>query len=340
VNLTITPKQLRRLSFGKHLPFVDVRPHRKGARLTTAMLHSVSVVVEGTDVVPMRLAFPDVVRAAKIGKGTFALANSVCTAGGFTFPMKALAAVEELPRPTKVRLRMSDADITTVLTRVANVMSKDVTRPHLACLHVARKGGVLAFTATDGHRMHRATFPSSGKDFVALLPADAVRSLATMTGDLVLRADDPSAKQRVLLRRGREWVQCLAVDAMFPKSDQIIPALPMPYSFTVDAGAVRGVVTTLAKYATRNSVCAVRMELRDGLRLSCESWDSGKDGPCRMVGPVLAADGTMPLKVGVNSTYLLGALPPSGDVTLHFSDELDPFRVEGGVLALVMPMRI
>ena len=341
MNLTINPKQLRRLAFDKHLPFVDIRPCRKGTRLTTSLSHTVSVVAEGTDVTPMRLSFPDVVRAAKIGKGTFSLDKGICTAGGYTFPMKALPVGDELPRPTKVRLRMSDADITTALTRVANVMSKDETRPHLACLHVQRKDGVVAFTATGGHRLHRATFPSPGKDFVVLIPADTVRSLATMTGDLVLRADDPSATQRVLLRRGREWVLCMPVDARFPDAAPTLKAVEnLPHAVTVDSSAMRATLAVMKKHATSLGVCSVRMKYRDGMRLSCTFWSDATDTEQRMTAPTIAATGAMGKAVCVAAAYLMDALPTKGDVTMRFAGELDPFLVESGsVRAVVMPRR-
>lgn len=362
MNLIVPPKTLSLLRVGKHGPaFIDVRPCRGGARLTARNDHAVSVVVAGTDVVPVRLAWADFVRAVKVGAPDgFTLAGKVITAGAFAIPVTPFAIEPEVPRPRRVRLRLPDAVIAHALARVGIAMSDDDTRPHLHSIHVQRNGGVLSFTATNGHRMHRMTLPSAGLDFECMVPAPAVASLARMKGDLTLRMEEyptiPDVRKRLILRRGRSWVECDArgnvgmhttatksgarhdadPSCVFPDIDVVIPTHP-DHTVTLDGAAFRRAVTAMAKHAV-DRYGAVRLERTpEGMRLSARVSD---DVPDARMATTLPCEGDRFGTLSIAARYLLAALGKEGPVTLAISGALDPVAIRhDGALAVVMPLR-
>lgn len=362
--LTLAPRILTALRVGRQGPaFVDIRPCRGGARLTASNGHTVSVVASGSDVEPLRLHWADVVRIAKMaGKEPALISATQCRAGGFSFPITTLVPDAEVPRPPMVRLRLSDAVVTDVLRRVMPAMSTDDSRPHLYGVNVERRGGVLTFATTDGHRLHQKTIQSEGRDFTVLLSAPAVVSLARLKGDLTLRMEEyptnPDVRKRVVLRRGRDWVACEGVgnvgligggkDAFkampsctFPDVAAVIPSV-WESEVVVDAVALRRALAIVDKHGLdqhrRDGHGTARLEWVDGLRISTAVMRG--DDLVRMVGDVLPAKGGMTVLVSMQARYLLGALGRTGEATIRLSGEIDPVRIESdGMIVVAMPLR-
>lgn len=363
--ISLAPRILTALRVGRKGPaFVDIRPCRGGARLTASNGHTVSVVASGADVMPLRLHWADLVRMGKMaGKETILLDGKQCRAGGFTFPITTMAPDAEAPRPSKVRLRLSDAVVTDVLRRVLPAMTDDDSRPHIYGVLLERRDGVLSATATDGHRLHQKKVASEGRDFSVMLPAPAAMGLVRLKGDLTLRLEEyptnPDVRKRVLMRRGRDWVACDGVgnvglkgsakdpsEAMnscaFPDFTAVIPTRQQ-YAVTVGVAALRRGLAIIHKYGHgqyhRPGKGTATMEWADGLRLS--AGVSNGDNIARMIGEPIPGKGNLVGKVSVQARYLLGALGREGDVKMRFSGEVDPVTVESdGMVAVCMPLKI
>jgi len=357
VNITLSARDIATLRIGNRGPaFVDIAEMPLGnpaVRIAASNGHTVSIVAAGGIDRAVRMPFDAFVRAAKLGgKAGFFLDAKTCTAGGYRFPVTLSAPDAPKPAPSELALSLDDATIAKVLARIGPAMSDDDSRPHINCLRLARKGGVMTAEATNGYILARMTLPSEGCDFDVMVPAGAVQSLARMKGDLVLYADRfptiPDVTTRLLFARGTSTVACMGVansgmdrrgealhSIQFAELDKAIPTT-WETSVTVDAAELRRVVTRLGKHTAENNVPAVRMEIRDGLALSTAAdYDGG-----RLTAPTLPCEGTMKRAVTIQARYLLATCGTKGPVTFRFSGDMDPVRVENdGVVCVSMPMR-
>lgn len=354
MNITLSARDIATLRIGKRGPaFVDLAPVSQGVRLTASNGHTVSLFATGDIDRPVRMTFDAFVRAAKLGgKDGFSLDAKTCTAGGYRFPVTLSAPDAPSQVPSETYLSLDEATVANVIARIAPAMGDDDSRPNLYCLHLHRRAGVLAAEATNGHILAHMTVPSEGHDFDVMVPADAIKSMARMKGDLALYAERfptiPDVTTRLLFARGTSTVACMGVansgidrrgDAMrsvqFP---DVVVCIPTTWqtSVTVDAAEFRRVVTRLGKHTAENKVPAVRMETRDGLALSTAAdYDGG-----RLTAPTLPCEGTMKKAVTIQARYLLATCGTKGPVTFRFSGDLDPVRVENdGVVCISMPMR-
>jgi len=353
VNITLSARDIATLRIDERGPaFVDIAHSPEGVCLTSSNGHTVSIVAMGDIDRAVRMPFDAFVRAAKLGgKEGFSLSQCHCTAGGYRFPVTLSAPDAPKPAPSEIALSLDDATIAKVLARIGPAMGNDDSRPHLNSLHLRRESGVMAAEATNGHILARMTLPSEGCDFDVMVPADALRSVARMKGDLVLYADRfptiPDVTTRLVFSRGTSTVACMGVansgmdglkafrSIQFP---DVVPVIPTMWeeSVTVDAAAFRGVVTRLGKHTAKNKVPAVRMEIRDGLALSTAAdYDGG-----RLTAPTLPCEGTMKKAVTIQARYLLATCGTKGPVTFRFSGDMDPVRAESdGIVCVTMPMR-
>lgn len=352
MNITLSARDLATLRIGKRGPaFVDLAIVSQGVRLTSSNGHTVSLFATGDIDRPVRMPFDAFVRAAKLGgKAGFSLDAKTCTAGGYRFPVTLSAPDAPKTPPSETLLSLDEATVAKVIARVASAMGDD-SRPHINCLRLARRGGVMTAEATNGHILAHMTVPSEGRDFDVMVPADAVKSAARMKGDLVLYADRfptiPDVTTRLVFSRGTSTVACMGVansgmdglkafrSIQFP---DVVPVIPTMWeeSVTVDAAELRRVVTRLGKHTAESKVPAVRMEIRDGLALSTAAdYDGG-----RLTAPMLPCEGTMKKAVTIQARYILATCGTKGPVTFRFSGDMDPVRVENdGAVCVSMPMR-
>jgi len=355
VNIRLTSRDLATLRIGKRGPaFVDLAIVSQGVRLTSSNGHTVSLFATGDIDRPVRMPFDAFVRAAKLGgKAGFSLDAKTCTAGGYRFPVTLSAPDAPKTPPSETLLSLDEATVAKVIARVASAMGDD-SRPHINCLRLARRGGVMTAEATNGHILAHMTVPSEGRDFDVMVPADAVKSAARMKGDLVLYADRfptiPDVTTRLLFARGTSTVACMGVanagmnglkalpSIQFPDVEPVIPT-QWQTSVTVDAAELRRVVTRLGKHGAVTGNCGsagVRMETRDGFAISTAI--DGEGG--RLTAPTIPCDGTMKRAVAVQARYLLATCGTKGPVTFRFSGDMDPVRVENdGVVCVAMPVR-
>lgn len=355
MNITPTSRDITALRIGKRGPaFIDIAPATEGVCLTASNGHTVHVVVAGDCDRAVRIPFDAFLRAAKLGgREGFSLDAKTCTAGGYRFPITLSAPDAPKPVPSETLLSLDEATLAKMLSRVMPAMSDDDLRPHIMSMHLHRRAGVLAAEATNGHILAHMTVPSEGRDFDVMVPADALRSVARMKGDLVLYADRfptiPDVTTRLLFARGTSTVACMGVansgmdrrgealhSIQFPDVAVVIPTT-WETSVTVDAAELRRVVTRLGNHAAANKQVAVRMETKDG-GLQCSTAADYNGG--RLIAPMLPCEGEMDRVVAVQAKYLLRAMGTKGPVTLRFGGQLDAVRIDhDGVVCIAMPIR-
>lgn len=354
MNIIPTSRDLTALRIGRSGPaFIDIAPATDGVCLTASNGHTVHVIVAGDCDRAVRIPFDAFVRAARLGgKAGFSLDAKTCTAGGYRFPVTLSEPSASQELAPEFFAQFDEATATKMLSRVMPAMSDDDSRPHIRCLHLVRRDGVLAAESTNGHILARMTIPSEGRDFDVMVPAEAVRSVARAKGDLSLVIGRfptiPNVRSRLVFVRGKTTVACEGVANVgmtggkslspveFPEMAVCIPTT-WERSVTVDAAELRRVVTRLGNHTAENRVPAVRMETRDGLALSTAAdYDGG-----RLTAPTLPCEGTMKRAVTIQARYILATCGTKGTVTFRFSGDMDPVRIENdGVVCITMPMRM
>jgi DNA polymerase-3 subunit beta len=226
-----------------------------------------------------------------------------------------------------------------MLATVAHAISGDEARPHMRVAYLRTVGKQLVATATDGHRVARATATlDEARPLEVSVPAPAVAAVlreppAGETIGICVRPAD------VWFRLGETRVASKLVDGFFPAVDSL-------FAQRHDRRA------KLPRSALLESVQALRKaSAREGLLLSfgptvldmrIENVDRGQADTQLDV----ALDGT-PGRVGVKAQYLadlLGALD-SEQVDLQLGDELDQLLFHAAsrgleVAAIIAPMRI
>ena len=133
-------------------------------------------------------------------------------------------------------IKLKTTTLRALLRAVAPAVSKDKTRPHLACVRVMVRDGRIVADATDGHRLHRASAPWRAFEDGELPPPSSAAlfipgaSLAAALKAVPAPARGQAPAMAVLTATGLETdaaaVRWAAVDgATFPEVDRVIPAL-------------------------------------------------------------------------------------------------------------------
>lgn len=227
-----------------------------------------------------------------------------------------------------------------MLAQSAYAMSADDTRPHLHALLLTRRGGELAFVATDGHRLSLARCPDDGGDAALLVGRPTIDELARLVslpgGPISVRHVDGS----VWFASAGEWVCGPLIDEAFPAYEQVIPedATGRVTFVTVEFAEV------LRALAPKGSMGVTLSMMRDqgAVRLHVDDGEGNRTEACLTA----SFEGSPPSKLGCDARYLrdlLGAMREDDrSVTLALRGDLDPVRVDSasGMTAVVMPMRV
>ena len=102
------------------------------------------------------------------------------------------------------------------LRAVVPALSKDVTRSHITCVQVMVVAGRCSVSATDGHRLHKASFETAHAEMSACYRLGK-NKLGLRT---VCSVDDQGRLQIV---QGDAVVVLSPQDVVFPPVDQVIP---------------------------------------------------------------------------------------------------------------------
>lgn len=249
----------------------------------------------------------------------------------------------EMPTPKGEPVTIPAAALSAALKIARPSMSTDNTRPHLAATFLEIGNGSLRAVSTDGHRMTVAPTKADGCKPLpsALVPRAFLDHVKIpQEGDIHLWIASKSGP--LFLRRGDTTWSTKLVDAAFPSFDQVIPH-SWDLTVTVSRAQLADAVSAVSIVASGTAgVCFAIDSERVVMDVTSESPERGEmadEVPCDV-------DGKKSLRIGFNGRYVLDTLNAlSGDrVTLRFTSELDPCRIEDGTIegfvGVWMPLRI
>jgi len=225
--------------------------------------------------------------------------------------------------------------------------SKDQSRPVLTCVLLEGQDGDVSACATDSYRLARHTVACDASGvFRALVPADALaellRLLPDREGAVTVRVNGTAAVTFDL--GGGLVLHSRQVDGKFPDVDALIVGSRGKPATTLHVDrddAHRRVARMVAAYgATDRDVARVAITGSKPVELLL-----GLNGPtARDQLPVLAADGTARIDMGVNAKFLADAFAsfPSGPLMVDVWGPLQPFLLGDGHgrQHLLMPVRV
>ncbi len=340
---------------------------RSGLRVTGSDLDlttAVTVPCQGQE--PGRVAvnakhFNDVVRKMPRGAVTLRSEKNQLEVrygdgkGWSRFPVQ---KSDEYPSPPELKgelkMTLPGETLARLVERSAYAVSDETTRASLNGVFVHGSAAQVAFVATDGHRLARATCKGSFGDLTrdgVIIPA---RALATMsrvsaeaTSPVEIRIADGKGHAGFVAQVGEYRVQVTArlLEGPYPNYEQVIPK-DNPRSLTVTRSDLMEAVDIVASHADSNTQ-QVRFSLKGNqLAVSSATADFGA-GEQQVAAEYQGED----MDIGYNARYLLQTLRniPTEKVVFRLKTALSAGIVEPvGALAqadeellcLVMPLRL
>lgn len=340
---------------------------QKSLRVTGSDLDlTTSVTVPCLGAAPGRVAvnakhFTEVVRKMPRGAVTLRAEKNQLEAGygdgkGWSrFPVQ---KSDEYPTPPELKgelkVTLPGETLSRLVERSSYAVSEETTRASLNGVFVHGSPAFVAFVATDGHRLARATCKGTFGDLTrdgVIIPA---RALATMsrvsaesTSPVEIRIADGKGHAGFVAQVGEYRVQVTArlLEGPYPNYEQVIPK-DNPRSLTVTRSDLMEAVDIVAAHADSNTQ-QVRFALkRDQLAVSSATADFGA-GEQKVDAEYQGED----MDIGYNARYLLQTLRniPTEKVVFRLKTALSAGIVEPvGALAqadeellcLVMPLRL
>ena len=265
---------------------------------------------------------------------------------------------DEYPTPPELRggltVKLPGETLARLVERSAYAVSEETTRASLNGVFLHGSAQQVAFVATDGHRLARATCKGGFGDLTrdgVIVPARALGSMsrvaAEATSPVEIRIADGKGHAGFVAQVGEFKVQITArlLEGPYPNYEQVIPK-DNPRSLTVSRSDLMEAVDIVASHADSNTQ-QVRFSLSaNKLAVSSATADFG------------AGEQTVPaeyqgdeMDIGYNARYLLQTLRniPTEKVVFRLKTALSAGIVEpAGALAqpdeellcLVMPLRL
>ena len=265
---------------------------------------------------------------------------------------------DEYPAPPELKgnLKISIAGetLSRLVERTAYAVSEEATRASLNGVFVHGTAQQLAFVATDGHRLARATCKGAFDDLTRegiIVPARAIatmsRAAAEATSPVEMRIADGKSHAGFVAQVGEFRVQVTArlLEGPYPNYEQVIPK-DNPRSLTVSRSDLMEAVDIVASHADSNTQ-QVRFSIqRDALAVSSATADFGA-GEQKVAAQYQGED----MDIGYNARYLLQTLRniPTESVVFRLKTALSAGIVEPvgalpqadeELLCLVMPLRL
>jgi len=242
-----------------------------------------------------------------------------------------------------------------LVARSAYAVSNDETRPVLNGVLVQADAKQVAFVATDGHRLARATrngdFSGLGKQ-VVIVPAKTIAALGRMAAEATSPVEISISTQRnhiaFRLRIGANDVVVYSrlLEGPFPNYEQVIPK-NNPKTLTVSRLSLREALDRVATHSD-NITHQVRFAVGPSeVRLSVNTADVGSGEESIEA----TYDGDDELEVGYNANYLLDILKTieTENVLFRLNTSISAGIVEPAgalaegnedILCLIMPLRL
>jgi len=265
---------------------------------------------------------------------------------------------DEYPAPPelkgKLKISLAGETLSRLVERTAYAVSEEATRASLNGVFVHGTAQQLAFVATDGHRLARATCKGAFDDLTRegiIVPARAIatmsRAAAEATSPVEMRIADGKSHAGFVAQVGEFRVQVTArlLEGPYPNYEQVIPK-DNPRSLTVSRSDLMEAVDIVASHADSNTQ-QVRFALqRDALAVSSATADFGA-GEQKVAAQYQGED----MDIGYNARYLLQTLRniPTESVVFRLKTALSAGIVEPvgalpqadeELLCLVMPLRL
>src|SRR5262249_31214168 len=265
---------------------------------------------------------------------------------------------DEYPIPPELRaglkVTLPGETLARLVERSAYAVSEEPTRASLNGVFLHGSPQLLAFVATDGHRLARATAKGSFGELSregVIIPARALatmsRAAAEATSPVEMRIAEGKTHAGFVAQVGEFKVQVTArlLEGPYPNYEQVIPK-DNPRTLTVTRSDLMEAVDIVASHADSNTQ-QVRFSLeRDGLSVSSATTDFGAGEQ-----KVAAEYQGEAMDIGYNARYLLQTLRniPTEKVVFRLKTPLSAGIVEPlGALAqadeellcLVMPLRL
>jgi DNA polymerase-3 subunit beta len=265
---------------------------------------------------------------------------------------------DEYPSPPELKgdlkVTLPGETLARLVDRTAYAVSEEATRASLSGVFVHGNTQQVAFVATDGHRLSRATCKGSFGDLTRdgiIVPVRAIatmsRAAAEATSPVELRVADGRAHAGFVAQVGEFRVQVTArlLEGPYPNYEQVIPK-DNPRSLTVSRSDLMEAVDIVASHADSNTQ-QVRFSLkRDQIAVSSATADFGA-GEQTVAASYQGED----MDIGYNARYLLQTLRniPTEQVVFRLKTALSAGIVEPvgalpeadeELLCLVMPLRL
>ncbi|WP_019999028.1 DNA polymerase III subunit beta [Aureimonas ureilytica] len=313
------------------LSVADSRMTVKGSDLTIEASSSVSVLdaVDGAVTVEAKV-LADIAKRAS-GDVSLVLEDEalVVKFGRSRFKLKTLPA-EDFPDISAGSFEHTfEIDLASLLSQVEFAQSSEETRYYLNGVYFHTYDDHIVVVATDGHRLARFVGPESQPFDGVILP----RKLVSIVPKGKIKVE--LSNDRIRLTDNASTITSKLIDGTFPDYRRVVP-MENDLKVVVDRDALA---------AATDRVAIVQPDKGKGVRLVADNDNlkvSYRDDASEDVAA--SWDGTEPLEIGVNGSYLSTAVRvfSSGKVTLEVRDQMSPIRITGqtdGLDMVLMPMR-
>lgn len=234
------------------------------------------------------------------------------------------------------------------LSRVAFAISTEATRYYLNGAYLHMVGGMLAFVATDGHRL--ASMKIQAPDGLADLPGSIVPTKVIAEYLKASKGKDSPAETTVRLNAsqiqfefGNVTMTSKLVDGTFPQYDRVVP-LGNDKFLTLRSEEFGAAVKHVSAMASDRGK-AVKLTVGESkLTLSVNNPDGGTASAAVEIVEAEGFDGEG-FEIGFNGSYLLAFMGVIGDrVRFGMAETGSPALIQDpadpSFLGVLMPMRV
>ncbi len=258
---------------------------------------------------------------------------------------------EEFPLPTDIKggkhsVTVNSKQVFNGITRCLFATSEDELRPQMGGIYFDMSNGMMAFAASDGHKLIRnrifSVHPEEPSSFI--LPKKPALLLKTILPrfdeDVTVRFDSHNAVFSVEYYT----ITCRLIEGRYPNYNAVIPQ-DNPFKVTVDRMSFISALRRVLVFAS-SSCSVVKIQVDKGtMTVSAQDLDFSTSAEERLL---CEYDGT-PMSIGFNGPFLLDVLNciTCENVILELADPsragvILPSEMEGeeDLIMLLMPMMV
>jgi len=258
-----------------------------------------------------------------------------------TLPSEDFPTLEagELP----VRFQMTGSELLAAIKPISFAISKEETRYYLNGVHLHRKGDLLVFVATDGHRLARSTVPlpeGAGDIPPIIIPRAAVAEIARMAEGQDAPLHLAASASKVHVAAGATTFISKLIDGTFPDYERVIPQANGKIA-TLKREALEEAVDRVATIASDKSRAAAFDFAPERLAISMKNPDMGT-----AEDEIEAAYGDETVTIGFNADYVIDLLRvlEGEEVVIALNDPGSPTVItsaaQPALTIVLMPMRL